>query len=391
MSTKFPATYRKSLSYVYDAATDSWVPEVQPATTSGGGGGGAGDASAANQTTGNASLSSIDSKLSSQATASNQSTGNASAASIDTKLNSQATSANQSILVTTVGGVTETAPASDTASSGINGRLQRIAQRISSLIALLPTALSNGFFQVSLKETVTVPVSGTFFQATQPVSGTVATTPPANASTNVAQMAGVAPSLNTGVRDAGTQRVTIATNDVVPVTGTFWQTTQPVSGTFWQATQPVSGTFWQATQPVSGAFFQATQPVSIASMPSTPVTGAFFQATQPVSNAGIFATQPTETRPSTAALTQADWTAISDSTRALTLIAANAARRGLSVRNDTDMKILIREGGTASPTAYTDILYPGDEYVADYPVCTGLLSAYVPTIPQGLMLITERT
>jgi hypothetical protein len=58
----------------------------------------------------------------------------------------------------------------------------------------------------------------------------------------------------------------------LPVTGTFWQATQPVSGTFWQATQPVSiatmpttpvtGTFWQATQPVSGTFWQATQPVS---------------------------------------------------------------------------------------------------------------------------------
>src|SRR5205807_7050936 len=68
-------------------------------------------------------------------------------------------------------------------------------------------------------------------------------------------------------------------NNAVAVTGTFWQATQPVSGTFWQATQPVSiasmpstpvtGTFWQATQPVSGTFWQATQPVSIASMPST--------------------------------------------------------------------------------------------------------------------------
>lgn len=58
----------------------------------------------------------------------------------------------------------------------------------------------------------------------------------------------------------------------VPVSGTFWQATQPVSGTFWQGTQPVSGTFWQATQPVSiasmpttpvtGTFWQATQPVS---------------------------------------------------------------------------------------------------------------------------------
>jgi hypothetical protein len=42
---------------------------------------------------------------------------------------------------------------------------------------------------------------------------------------NVTQLAGVAPSLNTGVRDAGTQRVTIATNDVVPVSGTV--TTSP--------------------------------------------------------------------------------------------------------------------------------------------------------------------
>lgn len=37
--------------------------------------------------------------------------------------------------------ITETAPASDTASSGLNGRLQRIAQRITSLIAQIPAAL----------------------------------------------------------------------------------------------------------------------------------------------------------------------------------------------------------------------------------------------------------
>ena len=83
-----------------------------------------------------------------------------------------------------------------------------------------------------------------------------------------------------GVTLVGT--LTTITNPV-PVTGTFWQATQPVSGTFWQATQPVSGTFWQTTQPVSlatapttpvtGTFWQATQPVS----------GTFWQATQPVS------------------------------------------------------------------------------------------------------------
>jgi hypothetical protein len=40
-----------------------------------------------------------------------------------------------------VGVVTETAPATDTASSGLNGRLQRIAQRLTSLIAQIPASL----------------------------------------------------------------------------------------------------------------------------------------------------------------------------------------------------------------------------------------------------------
>src|ERR1035437_4855164 len=61
--------------------------------------------------------------------------------------------------------------------------------------------------------------------------------------------------------DIGAGTVTVTGS--VAVTGTFWQATQPVSGAFWQATQPVSiatmpttpvtGTFWQTTQPISGA------------------------------------------------------------------------------------------------------------------------------------------
>jgi len=87
---------------------DGTGPYVRTADTTftlvatGGGGGGGGDASAANQST--------------QITL--------------------ATSAN-----TLTGAVNETAPASDTASSGLNGRLQRIAQRLTSLIALLPSSL----------------------------------------------------------------------------------------------------------------------------------------------------------------------------------------------------------------------------------------------------------
>ena len=52
-----------------------------------------------------------------------------------------------------VGSLTEAAPASDTASSGLNGRLQRIAQRLTSLIGLVPTALTgSGNFKVAVQE-----------------------------------------------------------------------------------------------------------------------------------------------------------------------------------------------------------------------------------------------
>ena len=62
---------------------------------------------------------------------------------------------------TKTGSLTETAPASDTASSGLNGRLQRIAQRLSSLIALLPTSLgANGGLKIEgVASGTAVPVS----------------------------------------------------------------------------------------------------------------------------------------------------------------------------------------------------------------------------------------
>lgn len=55
---------------------------------------------------------------------------------------------------TLIGAVIETAPATDTASSGLNGRLQRIAQRITSLIALLPVSLGQKTMANSLAVTL---------------------------------------------------------------------------------------------------------------------------------------------------------------------------------------------------------------------------------------------
>lgn len=58
--------------------------------------------------------------------------------------NTSDTASGISDVNTNLGILTETAPGTDTASSGLNGRLQRIAQRLTSLIALLPTSLGAG-------------------------------------------------------------------------------------------------------------------------------------------------------------------------------------------------------------------------------------------------------
>ena len=191
----------------------------------------------------------------------------------------------------------------------------------------------DAYLPVSVQNTV--PVTGTFYQATQPVSGTV------SGDIQVQNAAGTWTNVGYQTGDA---YMPVNVQNTVPVTGTFWQTTQPVSGTVtsnnqvqnsagtwtnvgyqtgdayvpvniqntvpisgsitangladvqvrnasntWtdvgyyagdaylpvsiQGSVPVTGTFWQTTQPVSGTFWQTTQPVS----------GTFWQATQPVS------------------------------------------------------------------------------------------------------------
>lgn len=118
--------------------------------------------------------------------------------------------------------------------------------------ALVVAISPNNTVPVSLATAPTTPVTGTFWQATQPVSA--ASLPlPSGAATSAKQ-----PALGT----AGT-----ASSDVLTVQGIASMTALKVDGS--AVTQPVSGTFWQATQPVS-----------LASVPSHAVT-----------NAGTFAVQ----------------------------------------------------------------------------------------------------
>jgi hypothetical protein len=69
--------------------------------------------------------------------------------------------------------------------------------------------------------------------------------------------------------------------------------TLPVSGTFWQTTQPVSGTFWQTTQPISAASLPLPTGAATAAGLTTINTtlGSPFQAGGSIGNTSFAATQ----------------------------------------------------------------------------------------------------
>lgn len=112
---------------------------------------------------------------------------------------------------TKTGSLTEAAPASDTASSGLNGRLQRIAQRITSLIGLLPSALTgSGNLKVSLQES----------NVTQTVTGTGGTFPITAASLPLPSGAATELTLATLLTESNFNGRVGATTETAPVTDT---------------------------------------------------------------------------------------------------------------------------------------------------------------------------
>jgi hypothetical protein len=146
---------------------------------------------------------------------------------------------------TKVGALTETAPASDTASSGVNGRLQRIAQRLTSLIALVPAALgANGGLKIEgVASGTVVPVSDGAGSLTVDNGGTFAVQAAQSGTWNVTDISGTV-SLPTGAATAAKQPALgtagTASADVITVQGIASMTALKVDGS--GVTQPVSGT-----------------------------------------------------------------------------------------------------------------------------------------------------
>lgn len=155
----------------------------------------------------------------------------------------------------------------NTSLSSIDGKLTTTVNglKVDVQTSVLPTGAAtsanqtNGTQQTQLVQggnTATVGVGGALkvdnSAVTQPVSAASLPLPTGAATSALqTQISGQIPATLGAHLTAASMAVNIASDQTVPVTGTFWQATQPVSGTFWQATQPVSGTFWQATQPVS--------------------------------------------------------------------------------------------------------------------------------------------
>lgn len=73
-----------------------------------------------------------------------------------------------------IGTTTDSAPASDTAQATLNGRLQRVAQNVTTMSAKIPTSLgiktAANSLSIAPASDAAFPVTGTFFQGTQPIS-----------------------------------------------------------------------------------------------------------------------------------------------------------------------------------------------------------------------------
>lgn len=290
-------------------------------------------------------------------------------------------------LVTTnteIGGLTETAPASDTASSGLNGRLQRIAQRLTSLIALLPTSLgqktmANGLAVTIASDQSAVPASQSGTWNITNVSGTVSL--PTGASTAAKQ-----PAL--GV--AGT-----ASADVLTVQGIASMTALKVDGS--GVTQPISGT-------VTANAGSGTMAVSLATLPAltagSAVIGHVIVDTAPttaVSQSGTWTVQPGNTANTTAWLVgevtsaTATTSSVASSASNVNLLALNTSRKNATFYNDSTQIAYLKLGTTASNSSYT-VQMPANAYY-ELPVgkiYTGNIDA-IWASANGNMRITELT
>lgn len=205
-----------------------------------------------------------------------------------------------------------------------------------------------------------------------------ASRPVALATEDLAAVNAITTALADNATGADIATVVTALGNPLAVTGTFWQATQPISaaslplptGAATQTTlaaietalggtlivdgsgvtQPVSGTIGvSGSVAVTGTFWQATQPVSLASVPALVAGSAIIgkvgidQTTDGTTNkVNIDASLKSGT---------ATRTTVNSGTASATILASNANRKGATIFNsDANALLLDLSGGTAAAT-----------------------------------------
>lgn len=186
-----------------------------------------------------------------------------------------------------------------------------------------------------------------------------------------------------------------------PVSGVFWQATQPVSGTVGiSGSVAVTGTFWQATQPVSLAAAVATNgdgSVSGGSAGSKSIlSGGVYNSSTPTLTNGQQASLQLNASgalltsagsPTTSAATFQDGSIAFGSltTSYATVLATGGVLKHVDMRNNTNAVVLVSLNG-GSTLSYT--LDPGDSVSLDLAVngsniasSTNLQAKYSGTAP----------
>ena len=128
------------------------------------------------------------------------------------------------------GSTTDAAVSTDTTGT-VSGKLRGLVKIFANVWDSVNQWLQVKIGNATLASPLRIDPTGT---TTQPVSGTVTVTPPANASTNITQIAGNAVDSDSGNKSAGTLRVVVATDqpqltNALKVDGSG--VIQPVSGT----------------------------------------------------------------------------------------------------------------------------------------------------------------
>lgn len=198
---------------------------------------------------------------------------------------------------------------------------------------------------------------------------------------NITQLGGVNVSMNTGVRDSGTQRVTIATNDSVPVTGTFWQATQPVS----IAALPASTNTIEVVGDVAEDVALSGNPVRLGGRASAAEPTA-------MSADGRIVTPWMDRRGRQVVTMQAatgTQTSVASSATNVTLLASNTSRKGVILFNDSTQICYVRYAATATSSNYTLKMHPDDYHEVPFGY-TGIIDG-IWASANGSMRVTEIT